>query len=73
MGSVSSLNSLMAVLAPIVGAPMLSAVSHYPRGDWHIGMPFYLCAALQAVALGLAVLHFRGAGRTRLAAGAAAS
>jgi DHA1 family tetracycline resistance protein-like MFS transporter len=67
MGSVSSLNSLMAVLAPVIGAPMLGIVSHYPQGDWHIGLPFYLCAALQAVALVLAVLHFRGQRRARLA------
>jgi DHA1 family tetracycline resistance protein-like MFS transporter len=71
MGSVSSLNSLMAVVAPVIGAPMLGIVSHYPQGDWHIGLPFYLCAALQGVALVLAVLHFRGQSRTRLAAGAA--
>jgi DHA1 family tetracycline resistance protein-like MFS transporter len=68
MGSVSSLNSLMAVLAPVIGAPMLGIVSHYPQGDWRIGAPFYLCAALQGVALVLAVLHFRGERRTRLAA-----
>jgi DHA1 family tetracycline resistance protein-like MFS transporter len=68
MGSISSLNSLMAVFAPVIGAPMLSAVSHYPQGDWRIGAPFYLCAALQAVALGLAVMHFRGERRAGLAA-----
>jgi DHA1 family tetracycline resistance protein-like MFS transporter len=73
MGSVSSLNSLMAVVAPAIGAPMLGIVSHYPQGDWHIGLPFYLCAALQGVALVLAVLHFRGQRRARLAASAATS
>ena len=59
LGSVSSLNSLMAVIAPLLGAPMLSVVSHYPPQDWRIGAPFYLCAALQATALVLAWLHFR--------------
>ena len=34
-------------------------VSHLPRGDWRIGAPFYFCAALQAVALALAWIHFR--------------
>jgi DHA1 family tetracycline resistance protein-like MFS transporter len=66
LGSVSSLNSLMAVLAPVVGAPMLSVVSHYPQGDWRIGAPMYLCALLQACALLLAVTHFRGVRRARL-------
>jgi DHA1 family tetracycline resistance protein-like MFS transporter len=59
MGSVSSLNSLMAVIAPAFGAPLLALVSHYPAGDWRIGTPMYFCAALQAVALMFAVLHFR--------------
>ncbi|HEX6363833.1 MAG TPA: MFS transporter, partial [Albitalea sp.] len=42
MGAVSSLNSLMAVVAPAVGAPLLASVSHFPAGDWRIGAPFYL-------------------------------
>lgn len=59
LGAVSSLNSLMAVLAPMLAAPLLALVSHYPAGDWRIGAPFYFCAALQVASLGLAVLHFR--------------
>ena len=62
LGAVSSLNSLMAVVAPILGAPLLAMVSHLPRGDWRIGAPFYFCAALQAVSLGLAIMHFRRRG-----------
>ncbi len=72
MGAVSSLNSLMAVVAPVIGAPLLGAVSHLPGGDWRIGAPFYLCAVLQLAALVLAWLHFRGIRRARLAAQAAA-
>jgi DHA1 family tetracycline resistance protein-like MFS transporter len=59
MGAVTSLNSLMAVVAPMLGAPLLAMVSHLPRGDWRIGAPFFFCAALQAVSLYLAVLHLR--------------
>ncbi len=59
MGAVSGLNSLMAVVAPAIGAPLLTVVSHLPQGDWRIGAPFYFCAVLQAAALVLAVLHFR--------------
>jgi MFS transporter, DHA1 family, tetracycline resistance protein len=59
LGAVSGLNSLMAVVAPAIGAPLLTLVSHLPQGDWRIGTPFYFCAALQAAALVLAVLHFR--------------
>ncbi|HEY9240069.1 MAG TPA: MFS transporter, partial [Burkholderiaceae bacterium] len=49
-GAVGSLNSMMAVLAPAIAAPLLATVSHLPHGDWRIGAPFYFCAALQAVA-----------------------
>jgi len=59
LGAVNSLNSLMAVLAPLLGAPLLATVSHLPRGDWKIGAPFYFCAVLQAAALALAFFHFR--------------
>lgn len=59
LGAVSSLNSLMAVLAPMLAAPLLALVSHYPQGDWRIGAPFYFCSALQVASLGLAILHFR--------------
>ena len=55
----SGLNSLMAVFAPVIGAPLLTMVSHLPKGDWRIGAPFYFCAVLQAAALVLAVTHFR--------------
>ncbi len=58
-GAVASLNSMMAVLAPVIGAPLLAAVSHLPKGDWRIGAPFYFCAALQAGATLLAIRHFK--------------
>ena len=59
LGAVNSLSSLMAVVAPVLGAPLLGLVSHLPKGDWRIGAPFYFCAALQTVSLGLAFFHFR--------------
>jgi DHA1 family tetracycline resistance protein-like MFS transporter len=62
---VSSLNSLMAVAAPVIGAPLLGMVSHLPMGDWRIGAPFYFCAVLQAASLLLAVAHFRRERRGR--------
>jgi DHA1 family tetracycline resistance protein-like MFS transporter len=67
MGAVGGLNSLMAVIAPAIGAPLLTMVSHLPKGDWRIGAPFYFCAVLQAAALFLTVRHFRGARHERLA------
>jgi DHA1 family tetracycline resistance protein-like MFS transporter len=59
MGSVSSLNSLMAVLAPLIGLELLRWVAHRPAGDWLIGLPYYVCAALQLVALAIAIQFFR--------------
>jgi DHA1 family tetracycline resistance protein-like MFS transporter len=67
LGAVGGLNSLMAVIAPAIGAPLLTMVSHLPKGDWRIGAPFYCCALLQGAALFLTVMHFRGERRQRLA------
>jgi DHA1 family tetracycline resistance protein-like MFS transporter len=71
LGAVGGLNSLMTVIAPPIGAAILTMVSHLPKGDWRIGAPFYFCAALQAAALVLAVSHFRSERRERAAAAAA--
>ncbi len=59
MGALSSLSSLMAVIAPSLGVPLLAMASHLPAGDWRIGAPFFLSASLQAMALLLALRHFR--------------
>jgi DHA1 family tetracycline resistance protein-like MFS transporter len=59
LGAVSALNSAMAVVAPLIGAPLLGLVSHLPMGDWRIGAPFYFCAALQIASICLAVYHFK--------------
>lgn len=59
LGAVSALNGFMSVLAPVLAAPLLALVSHYPQGDWRIGAPFYFCATLQLVSLSLAVVYFR--------------
>jgi MFS transporter, DHA1 family, tetracycline resistance protein len=59
LGAVSGLNSAMAVLGPVVGTPLMATVSHYPPGDWRIGLPLYACALLMATALLIAALRFR--------------
>ncbi len=58
MGSLTSLNSLMAVAAPFIGTPLLAEVSHLPPGDWRIGAPFFMSALLAFIALALAAWHF---------------
>ncbi len=68
MGAVASLNSVMAVLAPVLGSGLMYFVAELPKGDWRIGMPFYFCALLQALSLLFAWRHFA---RERAAAGLA--
>lgn len=58
MGAVSSLNSVMAVLAPVLGSGLMYFVAELPKGDWRIGAPFYFCALLQALSLFFAWRHF---------------
>jgi DHA1 family tetracycline resistance protein-like MFS transporter len=67
-GAIGSINSMMAVLSPVIAAPLLAAVSHLPRGDWRIGAPFYFCALLQAASMVVALRHFRADRRRRIAA-----
>ena len=59
MGAVSSLSSLMAVIAPLIGLEILRWVSHLPAGHVLIGLPFFTCAAVQLIAMLLAYRFFR--------------
>jgi DHA1 family tetracycline resistance protein-like MFS transporter len=54
MGSLQAISSLGLVVMPLVGTAILAKVSHLPADDWRIGSSFYMCAAMQACALGLA-------------------
>lgn len=58
-GAVASLNSLMAVAAPLLATPLLGVISHLPAGHWLLGLPFYACAALQLTSAALAIRFFR--------------
>jgi DHA1 family tetracycline resistance protein-like MFS transporter len=73
MGSVASLNSLMAVTAPVIAALLLGIGAHQPKGSWLVGLPFYFGAALQLAATAIAVRHFRQRGMLAAAAGSAAT
>jgi DHA1 family tetracycline resistance protein-like MFS transporter len=68
MGAVSSINSVASVLGPLMGSTLLATVSHFPQGDWRIGAPFYLCAAIQAVAAWLGFRDLSRAGNLRASA-----
>ena len=58
MGAVAALSSLMAVVAPVLGAPLMGAVSHLPTTDWRVGAPMFFCAALQLASMLIAARHF---------------
>jgi MFS transporter, DHA1 family, tetracycline resistance protein len=58
MGSLQSLQSLSIVIAPIISTQMLATVSHYPKGDWRMGVVFYLSAILQFIGVFLAWRFF---------------
>ena len=58
MGALNSINSIMFVVAPSVGTPLLAQVSHLPPTDWRVGVTFFVSAVLQAIALWLARKHF---------------
>ncbi len=59
MGALAAVNTLMAVIAPVISASLLGMVSHLPQGDWRMGLPFYFCAAAQLVGTGFVAWHFR--------------
>ena len=58
LGAVSSLNSMVAVLAPLAGAGLLALVSDAPPGDLRLGLPLFAGSLIQITALVLAIWHF---------------
>jgi MFS transporter, DHA1 family, tetracycline resistance protein len=59
LGSLNSISSIMGVVAPLVGAPILAAVSGLGPTDWRVGATFFLAAVAQVIALAQAFNHFR--------------
>ncbi|OON63337.1 MFS transporter [Massilia sp. KIM] len=59
MGSLQSISSLGVIVTPLVGTAILGAASHLPANDWRIGSTFFLCAAMQVVAIFVARRYFR--------------
>ena len=66
LGAVSSLNSMMAVIAPLAGAGLLALVSDAPAGSVQLGLPMFVGSFLQLIAFVLAIWHFKN--RRKLAA-----
>jgi DHA1 family tetracycline resistance protein-like MFS transporter len=58
MGSLQSISSLGVIFMPLLGTAILGKVSHLPAGDWRIGSTFFVCAAMQALAILVARRYF---------------
>ena len=59
MGSLQSINSVGIVIMPLLGTWILSQASHLPANDWRVGSTFFVCAAMQAVAVLVAARYFK--------------
>lgn len=59
MGSLQSISSIGIIVMPLAGSAILGRVSHLPPGDWRIGSTFFVCAAMQALAIVVARRYFR--------------
>jgi DHA1 family tetracycline resistance protein-like MFS transporter len=59
MGSLQSISSLGIIFMPLVGTAILGAVSNLPPQDWRIGSTFFVCAAMQAIAIAVARRYFK--------------
>jgi DHA1 family tetracycline resistance protein-like MFS transporter len=65
LGSLNSINSIMGVNAPLIGAPILATVSGLNPTDWRVGATFFVAATAQVLAFVQAFLHFRRRGLMR--------
>jgi DHA1 family tetracycline resistance protein-like MFS transporter len=59
MGTLQSIASLGIIVMPLIGTTILGAASRLPAEDWRIGSSFFLCAAMQALAILVAGRYFR--------------
>ncbi|MBV7534284.1 TCR/Tet family MFS transporter [Duganella sp. sic0402] len=59
MGSLQSISSVGVIIMPLLGSAILGEVSHLASDDWRVGSTFYLCAAMQTIAIVVARNYFR--------------
>ncbi len=59
MGSLQGVAALGLVIMPLAGTFILGQVSHLPAADWRIGSSFFVCSAMQAVAIMIAWRYFK--------------
>ena len=59
MGSLQSISSLGIIVMPLLGTSILGQVSHLPAHDWRVGSTFFVCSAMQMLAIALAWRYFK--------------
>lgn len=64
-GALNAINSIMIVLAPIIGSSLLAVVSHSQTNDWRMGITFFVSASLQLLAVLIAIWHVKNNTKTR--------
>lgn len=64
-GALNAINSIMIVVAPIIGSSLLAVVSHLPKQDWQMGITFFVSASLQLLAVLIAIWHVKNNTKTR--------
>lgn len=58
-GAVTSVNALATLLAPLLASGALTLIAGLPADDWRIGMPMFACAAIQGIAVIIALIYFK--------------
>lgn len=64
-GALNAINSIMIVVAPIIGSSLLAIVSHFQATDWRMGITFFVSASLQLLAVLIAIWHVKNNTKTR--------
>lgn len=59
MGAVTALNSVMCILAPLIGTPLLVHTVHQNDHSILAGLIYFICGALMLIGSAIAARHFR--------------
>lgn len=59
MGAVTALNSVMGILAPLIGTPLLVHTVHQNDESILAGLIYFICGALMLIGSAIAARHFR--------------
>ncbi len=65
LGAISSLNSLIGVIAPLIGTPLLVHTVHQDPQSMLSGLVYFICAGLLLMAFFIALVQFRSLGSSQ--------